>query len=88
MELSDPKIIDALRSAVEKRRETRQSRQVKLGETNIERRKRCSCGVCPMCVDNARWEAIFNEKFADPDYYKSRPVRSGSSLDWLRPSTR
>jgi hypothetical protein len=35
------------------------------------RRKRrvCQCGNCSTCKDNARWERIFQEKFADPEYY-------------------
>jgi hypothetical protein len=88
VELTDPKVIDALKGAVERRRQTRRSRQVKSAEPPPERRKRCECGTCPVCLDNAKWEAIFNAKFADPDYYKSRPVRGGSSLDWIRPPSR
>ena len=34
-----------------------------------DRRMRCKCGQCPQCLDNARWERIFAEKFADPNYY-------------------
>ena len=34
-----------------------------------DRRRRCRCGRCHQCLDNARWERIFTEKFADPDYY-------------------
>lgn len=41
--------------------------------------RRCNCGICPTCVDNARWERIFQEKFADPNYYDV-PPRRGSSL--------
>ena len=41
---------------------------------------RCNCGICPTCQDNARWERVFNEKFADPDYYSPREIRRGSSL--------
>ncbi len=44
---------------------------------------RCKCGLCPKCRDNARWERIFQEKFADPNYYALRPVRQSSSLDSL-----
>lgn len=33
------------------------------------RRIRCTCGHCRQCLDNARWERIFVEKFADPNYY-------------------
>ena len=43
-------------------------------------RSRCTCGGCTCCVENARWERIFNEKFADPDYYCPRPATMGSSL--------
>jgi len=34
-----------------------------------DRRMRCKCGQCAQCLDNARWERIFAEKFADPNYY-------------------
>ena len=54
--------------------------------TRTQRRyvKPCKCGACAQCLDNAKWERIFNEKFADPDYYAPRPVERGSSLGWLR----
>jgi hypothetical protein len=45
-----------------------------------DRRKYCQCGQCRQCLENARWERIFAEKFADPDYYTGPVVRSGSSL--------
>jgi len=41
----------------------------------------CNCGVCAACVENARWDRIFNEKFADPEYYRARPTTLGSSLN-------
>jgi hypothetical protein len=42
------------------------------------------CATCAMCISNAKWEKVFNEKFADPDYYKTaRPIRIGSSLSRL-----
>jgi len=39
------------------------------GQRRIVARKQCSCGRCRECVDNARWERIFLEKFAlkEPD---------------------
>jgi hypothetical protein len=46
-------------------------------------RLRCQCGVCQTCQDSARWERIFQEKFADPDYYERRPPHQGSSLSEL-----
>ena len=42
--------------------------------------RRCKCGDCATCLENARWEKIFNEKFADPNYYKPKPVKHTSSL--------
>jgi hypothetical protein len=42
--------------------------------------KRCHCGLCDRCLDNARWKKIFQEKFADPNYYSPLPVPHGSSL--------
>jgi len=41
------------------------------------------CGTCARCLDNAKWERVFNEKFADPNYYKGSQIRNGSSLSWL-----
>ena len=41
--------------------------------------RRCQCGVCHQCQENARWERIYQEKFADPHYY-SRPQRRSSPL--------
>jgi hypothetical protein len=43
--------------------------------------RRCNCSVCATCLENARWERIFREKFADPEYYR-QPLRRGSSLNW------
>lgn len=43
--------------------------------------RRCSCGRCRSCTDNARWEAVFQQKFADPHYYSLREPRQGSSLN-------
>jgi hypothetical protein len=42
--------------------------------------RRCVCGKCGMCRDNARWERIFQEKFADSEYYTRRFVRQESPL--------
>jgi hypothetical protein len=32
----------------------------------------CKCGSCPRCLDNAKWDKVF-QKFVDPMYYR-RPV--------------
>ena len=50
---------------------------------NRNRRMRCKCGRCPQCLDDARWERIFAEKFADPDYYARRLTWIASPLTSL-----
>ena len=81
VELSDSKEIAALLAAQKQaQRPTTTPRLRLVGRTG--RRHRCQCGSCSTCVENARWEKIFNEKFADPNYYKSQPVRHTSSLSY------
>jgi hypothetical protein len=45
-----------------------------------ERRRYCGCGQCEWCLSNARWDRIFNDKFADPSYYGHLVVRHNSTL--------
>jgi len=45
------------------------------------RPRRCACGKCRTCLDNARWETVFQQKFADPNYYSLHPPRQCSSLN-------
>ena len=40
----------------------------------------CRCRQCAACMDEARWERIFREKFADPLYYGSQSGRASSPL--------
>jgi hypothetical protein len=45
---------------------------------------RCQCGQCRTCQENARWERIFREKFASPDYYRHEiRVRYASPLSGI-----
>jgi hypothetical protein len=44
------------------------------------RRQSCACGECQICLENARWERIFNEKFADHSYYQNRGPQFSSPL--------
>jgi hypothetical protein len=46
-------------------------------------KKRCGCGACQSCKENARWDRIFNEKFADPFYYDERGPSINSPLSSL-----
>jgi len=48
--------------------------------TRQYRSRVCACGGCARCQDNARWNRIFDEKFADPSYYGGIFVRHNSSL--------
>jgi len=75
MELINPDIIG-------KRMQTHQPRPLAapLGIPQRAMARHCECGHCRACLDNARWERIFQEKFADPSYYMQRSVRQGSSL--------
>ena len=55
-------------------RSARGARGSKQAHADMQRRtsgnrRRCRCGVCYSCSENARWERIYNEKFADPAYY-------------------
>jgi hypothetical protein len=52
--------------------------------TRIRERRYCQCGQCKWCLDNARWERIFNEKFLDPTYYSGLSVRHSSTLAQAR----
>lgn len=47
------------------------------------KRRRCDCGKCRACLDNARWESVFQQKFADPYYYSDLLPRHESSLSGL-----
>jgi|SRR5581483_5329055 len=47
-------------------------------------RSDCQCGKCRAGQENARWERIFQEKFADPDYYL-RPAEIRVSSPLARP---
>jgi hypothetical protein len=85
MELSSPEVIRALMQAhgdstpVCRRRGARDA----VRPASRDRRRRCRCGQCPQCLDNARWDRIFAEKFADPDDYARPVTRIASPLTSL-----
>jgi hypothetical protein len=85
MELASPESIGALMreqgnfTPVRRRHGARDA----AGPASRGPRMRCRCGQCPQCLDNARWERIFKEKFADPDYYARRVTRISSPLTSL-----
>ena len=86
MELSDAHIIDALLAGlVRPRRSTPEKAKAPAPRpAKVVSRARCACGQCTICKENQRWEAIYNAKFADPQYYAPRPIKHSSSLNWAR----
>jgi hypothetical protein len=83
VELSDPQIIANLILAPEGGRRLVPASPAGPNPSKRHRAARlskCQCGACPNCQENARWERIFQEKFADPEYYRPRPIRRASPL--------
>ncbi len=80
VELSDSNEIAALLAAQKQAQRPQATPRTRVSTRSA--RRRCHCGACSTCLENARWEKIFNEKFADPNYYKPQPVRHTSSLSW------
>ena len=84
MQLSTPQTIEALLASIgEPVRGARRRIPAVVDRTPVRAHKpsRCPRGcACRMCADNARWERIFQEKFADPSYYSDPATRHGSSL--------
>ena len=81
VELSDSKEIAALLAAQKQAQRPQPTPRTRMAPRTA-RRRRCHCGACYTCQENARWDKIFNEKFADPNYYKPQPVRHTSSLSF------
>ena len=85
MELASPESIRALMQGYGNPTPVRLRR----GAQNVARpakrgrKMRCKCGQYWQCRDDARWERIFAEKFADPNYYTHPVTRRGSSLAFL-----
>jgi hypothetical protein len=85
MELASPESIRALMQAQGNPTPVRRRHGARDGARSASRgpKMRCRCGRCPQCLDNARWDRIFAEKFADPDYYSYRLTRIASPLTSL-----
>jgi hypothetical protein len=85
MELADPKVVCQLIAECDRttRKGAVRTASVRTPSPRVFRPRRCRCGVCDRCVASARWEQIFNERFADPGYYGLRLTQGGSSLSGL-----
>lgn len=44
-------------------------------------KRNCRCGQCGDCLENARWERVYQAKFADPDYYGGLRMRNMSPIN-------
>ena len=82
MELSSPESIRALMATFRNPAGVQQpDRSLDVSRSSRRhQRKICRCGHCRECLDNARWERIFAEKFADPAYYTRSVIRTASPL--------
>jgi hypothetical protein len=85
MELSSPEAIRALVSGFGDTGPVRVRHGGVDSDEPAQRGKgtRCKCGRCRKCLDDSRWERIFAEKFADPNYYTRRTIRTASPLTSL-----
>ena len=85
MELSSPELIGSLLAlqGAARRARSRRSTSAAIQPSGGGRRRNCHCGHCRECQDNARWERIFAEKFADPTYYGRLVTRAESPLSSL-----
>ncbi|MCX6629411.1 MAG: hypothetical protein NTW28_17475 [Candidatus Solibacter sp.] len=87
MQLSTSETIQALLSSIgQPMRRLRRRAPAEVSAKPVRPHKPSGCPrgcACRMCSDNARWERIFQEKFADPSYYSSPTTRNGSSLSDL-----
>jgi hypothetical protein len=88
MELCDPRMLAALLAQAQAppKRGARMTKKSGSQSTVYEaparkaRGRACRCGLCSRCLENARWERIFREKFADPEYYSQNRQRHESPL--------
>jgi hypothetical protein len=74
MELSSPELIRELIATYGN------ATKVQRRPASRDRRVHCKCGHCRQCLDDLRWERIFTEKFADPDYYTRSVMHIASPL--------
>jgi hypothetical protein len=87
MDLASPELIHSLLDAQPIRRPRASPHSSRQGAprnyaTGVRRTaSSCRCGACATCADNARWEEIFEKKFADPNYYSRRTVQHASPLN-------
>ena len=84
MQLGTPETIQTLLASIGQQvRGTRRRAPVEISLKPVRAHKVHGCPsgcTCRTCCDNARWERIFQEKFADPGYYSNPTTRNGSSL--------
>jgi hypothetical protein len=81
MELTNPESIRGLLAAFGDPTRVRQPHAADAAKSARKgRRVVCRCGHCRQCLDDARWNRIFTEKFADPAYYTRSTIHRASPL--------
>jgi hypothetical protein len=86
MELSDDETLETILriwEADQKARKHERNAAAYEAPSSKSFRRRCSCGACLECQENARWLRIYREKFEDREYYKRRSVPLSSPLSDL-----
>lgn len=84
MQLSTTQTIEALLASLQQPERHPRPRALAISNPRpVRAHKPSTCArgcTCRTCSENARWERIFQEKFADPSYYSHPTSRNGSSL--------
>ena len=80
MELTSPESIRGLLAAFGDPTRVRRTSAMDVPRPRKGRRMICRCGQCRPCLDDARWDRVFTEKFADPSYYTRRVIHTSSPL--------
>jgi hypothetical protein len=66
VELASPELIGSLKARLRVTNAPPLRRDLAVRSSITHPKRHCRCGQCPICLENARWDQIFAEKFADP----------------------
>ena len=81
MELSSPELIRSLNIHYESIYQKSFAGEIPAANQQSHRKRHCKCGQCRDCIEDARWDRIFAEKFADPNYYGRLRLRRESPVN-------
>ena len=75
--------VPASSSKSAQRRRVREGAKLHDARRRVRSAMQCACGSCHTCRENEKWNRIFQEKFADPDYYAKRSVTFRSPIHMI-----